>query len=225
MTRPVGELENKPLKLRVERGVSATSRQQRDRGPLPCGNIRRPRNRDEHRGARARDTSPRRLQGLESGGPVTPATSGADPDLLHQVTMADVLAQHAAHTAQLACVCGADRYTYAELDDRTNRLANALSDLGVGHGDRILWLAQNCHRLLESMLAAAKLGAVMCPVNWRQSADELAFVIRTALRQLSCGSRTRSEKPSPKARELAESIERRKAHWVQHDGARSTARL
>ena len=48
-------------------------------------------------------------------------------DLLHQVTMADVLAQHAAHTSRLACVCGDDRYSYAELDERTNRLANALS--------------------------------------------------------------------------------------------------
>ena len=70
-----------------------------------------------------------------------------------------------------------DRYGYAELDERVNRLANGLSGIGVGRGDRILWLAQNCHRLLESLLAAAKLGAVMCPVNWRQSADELAFVI------------------------------------------------
>src|SRR6202034_2668217 len=94
--------------------------------------------------------------------PVTPPESVTppvqSPDLLHQVTMADVLSQHAAHTSRLACVCGDDRYGYAELDKRTNRLANALSALGVGPGDRILWLAQNCHRLIESMLAAAKIG-------------------------------------------------------------------
>ena len=150
---------------------------------------------------------------------MTPAKSGVDPDLLHQVTMADVLAQHAAHTTQLACVCGPDRYTYAELDDRTNRLANALSALGVGHGDRILWLAQNCHRLLESLLAAAKLGAVMCPVNWRQSADELAFVIEDCSPAVVLWQHNEIGEALSKARELAEASSGVKAHWVQHDGA------
>ena len=47
----------------------------------------------------------------------------------------------------------------------------------MGPGDRMLWLGQNCHRLLEGLLAAAKLGAVFCPANWRQSPAEFAFVI------------------------------------------------
>jgi long-chain acyl-CoA synthetase len=47
----------------------------------------------------------------------------------------------------------------------------------VGPGDRLLWLGQNCHRLLEGLLAAAKIGAVFCPANWRQSPAEFAFVI------------------------------------------------
>ena len=100
------------------------------------------------------------------------------PDVIHQVTMADVLAEHAAHTERLACICGPYRFSYEQLDERTSRLANALRELGVGRGDRVLWLAQNCHRLLEALLACAKLGSVLCPANWRQSSDELAFVIR-----------------------------------------------
>ena len=70
------------------------------------------------------------------------------------------------------------RLTWPEFDDRVNQLANALrTEAGVGEGDRVLWLGQNSFRVLEGLLAAAKLGAVFCPANWRQSADELAFVI------------------------------------------------
>ncbi len=149
---------------------------------------------------------------------MTSVNDAPAPDLLHQVTMADVLAQHAAHTVQLATVCGADRYSYAETDARANRLANALSAVGVGHGDRILWLAQNCHRLMESLLAAAKLGAVMCPVNWRQSADELAFVIEDCAPAAVIWQQHEIGDALAKAREMAESSGAAKAHWVQHDG-------
>ncbi len=74
-------------------------------------------------------------------------------------------------------MCGEYRLTYRALDARVNRLANALTAHGVGAGDRLLWLGQNCHRLLEGLLAAAKIGAVFCPANWRQSAAEFVFVI------------------------------------------------
>ena len=57
------------------------------------------------------------------------------------------------------------------------RLANALEDAGVQRGDRILWLAQNDHGVLEGIVASGKLGAMFCPANWRQTADEMAFVI------------------------------------------------
>ena len=77
-------------------------------------------------------------------------------------------------------MCGATRHDYAALDARVNRLAGALAAIGVNRGDRLLWLGQNCHRLLESLLAAARLGAVFCPANWRQSAEEFAFVLGDA---------------------------------------------
>jgi long-chain acyl-CoA synthetase len=40
----------------------------------------------------------------------------------------------------------------------------------------VLYLGPGCHRLIETLCAAAKLGAVVCPANWRQSAAELAYV-------------------------------------------------
>jgi long-chain acyl-CoA synthetase len=77
----------------------------------------------------------------------------------------------------VACVDGDVRLTYPELDDRVHRLAGALAADGVGAGERVVWLGQNSFRVLELLLACARLGAICCPANWRQRADELAYVI------------------------------------------------
>ncbi len=99
-------------------------------------------------------------------------------DDIHDLTLADVLRAHAAsRPAEVGAVCGGYRLDFVALDRRVNQLANALAGRGIGAGDRLLWLGQNCHRLLEGLLAAAKLGAVFCPANWRQSAAEFVFVI------------------------------------------------
>ncbi|MBM3673896.1 MAG: AMP-binding protein [Actinobacteria bacterium] len=99
-------------------------------------------------------------------------------DPLHALTLADVLREHArSWPERVATVDGERRITYRELQDRTCRLAHALAAVGVGPGDRMLWCGQNSARVLELLLAAAKLGAALCPANWRLSADELAFVI------------------------------------------------
>lgn len=99
-------------------------------------------------------------------------------DVLHALTIGDVLRDHArSRPQQVALVCGDRRLTYPEFDERVSRLAQALAARGLGVGDRILWLGQNCHRVLECLGAAAKLGAVFVPVNWRQSPDELGYVL------------------------------------------------
>src|SRR6202043_2284636 len=78
---------------------------------------------------------------------------------------------------QLAAIDGAVRVDYRALDARVNQLADRLATVGVANGERVCWLGQNSFRVLELLLAAAKLGALFCPVNWRQSPDELAFVV------------------------------------------------
>ncbi|GAA0384251.1 long-chain acyl-CoA synthetase [Acrocarpospora corrugata] len=97
---------------------------------------------------------------------------------MHQLTLSDVLADHArSHPQSTAAVDGAVRLSYPELDLRVNRLANAMTARGIGRGDRVVWLGQNSFRVLELLLAASRIGAICCPVNWRQSADELRFVL------------------------------------------------
>ncbi|MGK5553096.1 AMP-binding protein [Actinomadura kijaniata] len=97
---------------------------------------------------------------------------------VHRLTLGDVLAEHRRSRPQGTAVVDGDvRLTYPELDERVNRLAAALAADGVGPGDRVLWLGQNSFRVLELLLAAGRLGAICCPANWRQTADELAHVL------------------------------------------------
>ncbi len=69
------------------------------------------------------------------------------------------------------------RFTYAELNARTNRIANALLAKGVGKGDRVAFLLMNGVEYVESYFAVAKIGAVMVPLNWRLVPDELEFIL------------------------------------------------
>ena len=69
------------------------------------------------------------------------------------------------------------RWTYAQINDRTNQLANALAKKGVEKEDRIGLLHVNCNQYIEAYFAAAKLGAIFVPLNFRAKADELAYMI------------------------------------------------
>ncbi len=69
------------------------------------------------------------------------------------------------------------RQTYAELQSNVNRLANALSDLGVAAGDRIAMLQVNCPEHIEAGFASAKLDAVFVPLNFRTRPEELRYMV------------------------------------------------
>src|SRR5436309_1827538 len=61
--------------------------------------------------------------------------------------------------------CGDDRLTFAETDERSDRVAAGLAELGVGPGDRVAAIASNRTEMLEAFFACAKLGAVQVPTN------------------------------------------------------------
>ena len=61
-----------------------------------------------------------------------------------------------------------------------NRLVNGLKDLGVQKGDRIGIIQVNCNQYIEAYFAAAKLGAILVPLNFRAKADELTYMIGNA---------------------------------------------
>ncbi|MFI8992828.1 o-succinylbenzoate--CoA ligase [Streptomyces sp. NPDC053542] len=65
--------------------------------------------------------------------------------------------------------------TYAELHERTTRLARALRAAGVRRGDRIAYLGPNHPAFLETFFAAGALGAVFVPLNTRLAGPEIAY--------------------------------------------------
>ena len=69
---------------------------------------------------------------------------------------------------------GAATVTFAEMSDRSDRLANGLRGLGVKRGDRILLMLGNVVALWETMLAAMKLGAVVSPTATLLTTGDLA---------------------------------------------------
>ena len=77
-----------------------------------------------------------------------------------------------------AVVFDGKRYSFELLQERVNRLANALSDLGVAPGDRIAAMQTNCNHLIELYFAVAQLDAIYVPINFRAKEDELATMVR-----------------------------------------------
>jgi len=67
--------------------------------------------------------------------------------------------------------------TFRDLDERCNRMANALATLGIRAGDRIALMFSNDYRFIESLLGAMRLGAVPVPLNIRMGDEAILYVI------------------------------------------------
>src|SRR6186997_2180807 len=94
------------------------------------------------------------------------------------------------------------KFTYAELDRRTNRLAGALAARGVGKGDRVALLAPNCAEYFELQFACGRLGAIMLPLNWRLTVPELEYILGDATPSLLIHDRSFAQQ----ARALSKSL-------------------
>ncbi len=80
------------------------------------------------------------------------------------------------------------RFTYAELNERANRAANWMRELGVQKGDRVSILAHNSVVYVDLLYGLAKIGAVLAPLNWRLVGRELAYIVDDCQpRVLLCG--------------------------------------
>ena len=97
------------------------------------------------------------------------------------VRVGDVIRRHAARRPEAVALCHAERELgYGELDERSNRLAQALLASGVGAGTRVAYLDRSSTEVVELLFAASKVGAVLVPLNWRLAAPELAAVLADA---------------------------------------------
>ncbi len=82
--------------------------------------------------------------------------------------------------ARDALVCGEQRATFGELEQRANRLAHYLAKQGVGAGDHVGLYLYNCNEYLEGMLACFKIRAVPINVNYRYVDEELLYIFDNA---------------------------------------------
>ena len=78
------------------------------------------------------------------------------------------------------------RVTHAQYLARASALAGGLAGAGIGRGDRVAVLAQNRIEYLDLYGAAALLGAVIVPINWRLNADEIEHAITDTTPALVC---------------------------------------
>ncbi|MFK7977257.1 MAG: long-chain fatty acid--CoA ligase [Halioglobus sp.] len=72
----------------------------------------------------------------------------------------------------------ARRFTFGQLNERSNRVANALLTMGIAPGERVAVLLKNSIEFVETYFAVAKIGAVLVPINCRLVAAEIAYILQ-----------------------------------------------
>ena len=81
------------------------------------------------------------------------------------------------YPARVAIVHGARRYTYAQLQERVNRLASRLRAVGLRKGERIAFLCPNIPALLEAHFGVPAAGGVLVAINSRLSTQEIGQIL------------------------------------------------
>ncbi|SFQ39886.1 AMP-binding enzyme [Actinomadura madurae] len=92
-----------------------------------------------------------------------------------------IVGDHARDRGGAPAVTGDGRtVSYAELDERSSRCAQALLDAGLGAGSRVAYVGKNAPEYFDLLFGAAKIGAVTAPVNWGLTPPEIAAVVADA---------------------------------------------
>lgn len=100
---------------------------------------------------------------------------------LRDFSLADVIARNAQlFPDRAAFMIGDQRVSHAAYRDRVVRLAAGLARAGVGVGDRVAILSHNNLEFIDVYGAVAWLGAILVPINWRLSVDEIAYIVSDA---------------------------------------------
>ncbi|AOH54854.1 o-succinylbenzoate--CoA ligase [Peribacillus muralis] len=79
---------------------------------------------------------------------------------------------------KVAVIDGEKAFTYMEFGQRIDRLSLALHASGIEKGDHIAVMLPNTHHMLECFYGICQLGAVMVPLNYRLSAEDLEYIIK-----------------------------------------------
>src|SRR5215467_1409567 len=92
------------------------------------------------------------------------------------------LTEHIVDTVpdRVALIVSDEPHTYAQLEERANRLAHHLRAQGIGPGDHVGIYGMNSHAFVETIFAAYKLRAVPINVNYRYVEAELRYLFDNA---------------------------------------------
>ena len=94
-------------------------------------------------------------------------------------TLLDVIRRNAQlFSERIAFVTDDERICHGAYLQRIEQVAIGLWAAGLRPGERLAILAQNCIEFVELYGAAARLGAVVLPVNWRLGAEEIGYILR-----------------------------------------------
>jgi 3-oxocholest-4-en-26-oate---CoA ligase len=88
------------------------------------------------------------------------------------------LAEHAIDAVpdRVALICGDEQLTYAQLEEKANRLAHYLMDQGVKKDDKVGLYCRNRNEIVIAMLGIVKAGAILVNVNYRYVEGELRYL-------------------------------------------------
>ena len=96
-------------------------------------------------------------------------------------TLANVVRTHAsARGSRPMITYGQRTITYAEMDERSSRVARALAAEGVAAQDRVAFLDKNGPEYFEVLFGGGKINAVNVAVNWRLAPAEMKYTIDDA---------------------------------------------
>lgn len=76
-----------------------------------------------------------------------------------------------------AVIDGEKEFTYEEFGERSDRLSVALHEAGIRKGDHVAVILPNTHYMLECFYGICQLGAVMVPLNYRISAEDMEYIL------------------------------------------------
>lgn len=96
-------------------------------------------------------------------------------------TVADILRTHASGKPDATCLALGDRrVSWADLYDRSSRVAAGLAAAGVGSQDHVAFLDKNGIEHFEVFFGAALANAISVDVNWRLAPPEVEFIVNDA---------------------------------------------
>ncbi len=119
----------------------------------------------------------------------------------------DLLARNARNFPNdIGLIFGEKCLTWKELNERAKAFANSLFELGLERGDRVAIYAKNSNQWVEALFGLAQVGLVSVTVNYRLTANEVAFIVENSgAKAIICDEST--EQNSLQVKEKVESLQ------------------